>query len=154
MSRAAHSKHKVEVLAHSLRSQPIRRDPVVGDLRLVASPMRYKVQIWQHHAAAGFQYLTGWQDTRDRFPRTRRQYVDLEYQCAVAMFWRRCWEQWMVREAKAWPSQDGRITQICNLDTPHLKNIIAKVERADNWRRRFLPTLKEELDRRAHNNRR
>lgn len=150
MSRAAHSKHKVEVLAHSMRLPSARAGAhasgfEVGDLRLVASPLRYKVQMWQYVNATRIQT---WADTKHRFPRTRRQYVEWEYECAVSMFLHRCWERWMVKQGRVWPSVDGRMTQIHRLTTPHLRNIIAKIERDGNWRERFLPVLKEELDRR------
>lgn len=52
-----------------------------------------------------------------------------------------------------WESQNGRKTEIKDMDINHIKNCIAKIKREDNWRENYLNVLEmEEIYRQVFNN--
>jgi hypothetical protein len=156
---------KKEVIAYARFLEPgervrVGRAAVEGDMRLVASPLRYYVEIFKQelswHRAQGrhppamrkFMRLT-W-NKMQAMKRTRNTYDDWEFFCAGRMFERRVKERQGVLTFQLWPSEDGRLTRLCDLHDQHLKNIFFKIA-LHKWRKPWLPHIMKEMDRRGLN---
>lgn len=150
------SERKLVILAQALRwddeAAPRGSSNQRGDMRLVATAMRYKVQKFDYRSGfkksrSGWMEGTSWVDVQ-RMKRTTHEWIDQEYECATRMFERRVREAKGVIEMKLWPSVDGRVTPLAWLTDGHLVNIYNKINRG-GWRPYWMAPIGDELRRRG-----
>jgi hypothetical protein len=46
---------------------------------------------------------------------------------------------------RLWRCKDGRVMTVAQMETSHIKNAIALIQRSRGWRKSFLPRLEIEL---------
>lgn len=116
-----------------------------GDLRLIITPLRYKVEVFGT-VAKGRVRMDTWLPLQT-MKRTRGKWIDWEYDCAVRMFERRVRDKIEFEEGHLWRTEDGRMLKLKEMHIDHLQNCLAMCER-QAWRARYIPRLKEEIARR------
>jgi hypothetical protein len=47
---------------------------------------------------------------------------------------------------KIWRCKNGRMLTVAQMETSHIQNSIAMIERSKNWRKHYLPRLQLELE--------